>query len=86
MFELKLEKLCDYTITITSEEKLQMTRLKKRSSQNYQLMLFLKKQQFNQQKKMQLADFVIENDVDIQITKKSLQTLVDKLNKIRYNK
>ena len=82
LFECQLESLCDYTITVKTSKRLQKKRLKMRNFQQFRFMEFLQKQQLSQKEKIRRADFVIENKMNLKKTKKSLQSLVDKLNKI----
>ena len=67
LFESNLEKLFDYTISISVEDLLRHNRLKNRSVENYNDMIKLEKYQLTNQEKAIRADFVLnslENDDD----------------------
>ena len=80
LFEAKMEAMFDRIILITADEKIRLERLIKRNNFNHEHALARIKSQMPQDEKTKLADFVIDNNSNIETLEKNTENqCMDKL-------
>ncbi|MGV6828093.1 MAG: dephospho-CoA kinase [Flavobacteriales bacterium] len=81
LFENGTSKNCDYTILVTSPKKVKIQRILQRDKTTLEAIEARMNNQWLDEKKEKLADFVIEN-IDLEITKEKVKKLYLKLSKL----
>lgn len=82
LFEANFDKICDVTITISIDDNLRLNLLRKRNKENFAFYQTLEKQQFSQNKKIKLADYVIKNDLNKENMIYQIKSIIDSCNKL----
>ncbi|OPC56958.1 dephospho-CoA kinase [Elizabethkingia miricola] len=86
LFELKLNLQCDKSLLVTADESIRIKRVMDRDSKTYREVEKVIDNQMPERKKIRLADYVIENNSDMQhlrlSTEKIMTSLVNDLHKI----
>ncbi len=82
LYELDLAYLFDKVIVVYANEQIRNQRLLKRNKDSYLKMKQLEKFQLSQEIKMTKADYLIDNNFDIENVKNQVQKLVDLLKKL----
>ena len=86
LFELKLNLLCDKSLLVTADESIRIKRVMDRDSKTYREVEKVIDNQMPERKKIRLADYVIENNSDMQhlrlSTEKIMTSLINDLHKI----
>ena len=80
LFEANLTNLFDYTIAISVNDNLRHKMLEKRDVRQYQNMIKLEQQQFDNDTKVKLANFVINSNYDEVENLKQLEVIIQKIN------
>ena len=86
LFELKLNLQCDKSLLVTADESIRIKRVMDRDSKTYREVEKVIDNQMPERKKIRLADYVIENNSDMQhlrlSTEKIMTSLINDLHKI----
>lgn len=82
LFEARLENIFDRIIVVWSPEKLQIKRLRDRNGMGMISALNRLRAQIPLNKKLKLADFVIDNSKTIPATRKQVKTIFERLTKV----
>ncbi|AQX09136.1 dephospho-CoA kinase [Elizabethkingia ursingii] len=86
LFELKLNLQCDKSLLVTADESIRIKRVMDRDSKTYREVEKVIDNQMPERKKIRLADYVIENNSDMQhlrlSTEKIMASLISDLHKI----
>ncbi|PUB33508.1 dephospho-CoA kinase [Elizabethkingia sp. YR214] len=86
LFELKLNLQCDKSLLVTADESIRIKRVMDRDSKTYREVEKVIDNQMPERKKIRLADYVIENNSDMQhlrlSTEKIMTSLISDLRKI----
>ncbi|MDQ8747121.1 dephospho-CoA kinase [Elizabethkingia miricola] len=86
LFELKLNLQCDKSLLVTADESIRIKRVMDRDSKTYREVEKVIDNQMPERKKIRLADYVIENNSDMQhlrlSTEKIMTSLISDLHKI----
>lgn len=86
LFELKLNLQCDKSLLVTADESIRIKRVMDRDSKTYREVEKVIDNQMPERKKIRLADYVIENNSDIEhlrlSTEKIMASLISDLHKI----
>ncbi len=86
LFELKLNLQCDKSLLVTADESIRIKRVMDRDSKTYREVDKVIDNQMPERKKIRLADYVIENNSDMQhlrlSTEKIMTSLISDLHKI----
>lgn len=86
LFELKLNLQCDKSLLVTADESIRIKRVMDRDSKTYREVEKVIDNQMPERKKIRLADYVIENNSDVQhlrlSTEKIMASLISDLHKI----
>ncbi len=80
LFETGLDKYFDKTVLITTDEKIRLERLMKRNSLTEKEALVRIKSQGNEDTKIQQADYVIENSLDVLTLESKAEEFITSLN------
>lgn len=85
LFELKLNLQCDKSLLVTADESIRIKRVMDRDSKTYREVEKVIDNQMPERKKIRLADYVIENNSDMQhlrlSTEKIMASLISDLHK-----
>lgn len=79
LFELNLHKTCYKSILITAEENIRIRRVMERDGRTYREVKEIIDRQMPEAEKIKLADFVIENNGDLETLKNITQNTVEEL-------
>ena len=86
LFELKLNLQCDKSLLVTADESIRIKRVMDRDSKTYREVEKVIDNQMPERKKIRLADYIIENNSDMQHlrlnTEKIMTNLISDLHKI----
>ena len=86
LFELKLNLQCDKSLLVTADESIRIKRVMDRDSKTYREVEKVIDNQMPERKKIRLADYIIENNSDMQHlrlnTEKIMTSLISDLHKI----
>ena len=86
LFELKLNLQCDKSLLVTADESIRIKRVMDRDSKTYREVEKVIDNQMPERKKIRLADYIIENNSDMQHlrlnTEKIMANLISDLHKI----
>ncbi|MCL1667891.1 dephospho-CoA kinase [Elizabethkingia ursingii] len=86
LFELKLNLQCDKSLLVTADESIRIKRVMDRDSKTYREVEKVIDNQMPERKKIRLADYVIENNSDMQhlrlSTEKIMTSLISDLHKL----
>lgn len=82
LFETNFYKLCKVNVCINIDENLRNNLLYNRNKDNYKFLKILELQQFTQQQKNELADYIINNDLNESSLKKQVNNLIDYCKKL----
>jgi len=83
LFEAGLDTICDYVIVVRAGQKVQIARIQKRSHWTQSEILKRMKAQMPMNKKVARANFVIDNQGNINQTRKGVEALWQELKKTR---
>lgn len=83
LFEAGLDKVCDHIIVVYASPKVQIARIQKRSHWTKYEILKRMKAQMPIEKKIARADFVIDNQGNINQTKKGVEKIWQELKKMK---
>ncbi|PIE50429.1 MAG: dephospho-CoA kinase [Flavobacteriales bacterium] len=78
LFELKLHEQCYQSILVTANDKMRIKRVMDRDDKTYREVEMIVNAQMPEKDKMNLADFVIENNADVEALKLATQELMKK--------
>lgn len=81
LFEAGMENMVDYIVVVASREENQISRLRERNGLSREEALQRIKSQLDLQKKIQAADFVLDNDNTREFLRKKVDLLWEKLQK-----
>ncbi len=79
LFESGFDDLCDITVVVYAEEKVQYERLMKRDNLSYDQARVRIESQLSLSEKVKLADYVIDNSNSLLETKRAFQAFLDKI-------
>jgi len=79
LYETGMEKLCDKTILVCADENIRLTRLIARNNFSQEHALSRIKSQMPQEKKTELADFIIDNNSDLDSLKNQTEQILKEL-------
>lgn len=79
LFEAKMDKLCDLTIFVNTKEDVRLDRLEKRATMPLKDAKKLNAQVMSAKEKIALADITIENSNDLNLTKKQIEKIMEKI-------
>jgi len=79
LFELKLHLQCYKNILITAEKNIRINRVMYRDSKTYQDVESIMKTQMLEEEKIKLADYIIENNKDIEDLKFNIYEIITKI-------
>ena len=82
LFELNLDKNCFKTILVTADESLRIKRVMERDGKTCQEIKNIIQKQMSEQEKIKRADFIIENNTDLENWGKEVERMLLELNKI----
>lgn len=82
LFELNLDKNCFKTILVTADESLRIKRVMERDGKTCQEIKNIIQKQMSEQEKIKRADFIIENNTDLENLGKEVERMLLELNKI----
>ncbi|WGL68340.1 dephospho-CoA kinase [Elizabethkingia anophelis] len=86
LFELKLNLQCDKSLLVTADESIRIKRVMDRDAKTYREVEKVIDNQMSERKKIRLADYIIENNSDMQHlrlnTEKIMANLISDLHKI----
>lgn len=82
LFELNLDKNCFKTILVTAAESLRIKRVMERDGKTCQEIKNIIQKQMSEQEKIKRADFIIENNTDLENLGKEVERMLLELNKI----
>ena len=82
LFELNLDKNCFKTILVTADESLRIKRVMERDGKICQEVKNIIQKQMSEQEKRKIADFIIENNTDLENLGKEVERMLLELNKI----
>ncbi|AQW90278.1 dephospho-CoA kinase [Elizabethkingia anophelis] len=86
LFELKLNLQCDKSVLVTADESIRIKRVMDRDAKTYREVEKVIDNQMPERKKIRLADYIIENNSDMQHlrlnTEKIMANLISDLHKI----
>ena len=80
LFESKMENIFDKVLVISSNEDVRLKRLQKRDPISYKDMLKLQQYQFSDKEKVERADYVIQNNDNLDDTVKQIDELIKIIN------
>ena len=79
LFESKMDKLCDLTIFVNTKEDIRLNRLEKRATMPLKDAKKLNAQVMSAKEKIALADIVVENSNDLNLTKNQIKKIMEKI-------
>lgn len=79
LFELKLNESCYKSILVTAEENIRIKRVMDRDGRTYREVKEIIDKQIPETEKMKLADFVIENNFDLETLKEFTEQVLQEL-------
>lgn len=82
LFEINFEKYLDKTVVVYSNKEIQIKRLMERDKIDYEYALKKIDSQFSQDKKVELADYVIDNSFSKEETIKNINSLIEKIKEL----
>ena len=82
LFELNLDKNCFKTILVTADESLRIKRVMERDGKTCQEIKNIIQKQMSEQEKIKRADFIIQNNTDLENLGKEVERMLLELNKI----
>ena len=82
LFELNLDKNCFKTILVTADESLRIKRVMERDGKTCQEVKNIIQKQMSEQEKRKRADFIIENNTDLESLRNEVDIILFELNKI----
>lgn len=82
LFELNLDKNCFKTILVTADESLRIKRVMERDGKTCQEVKNIIQKQMSEQEKRKRADFIIQNNTDLENLGKEVERMLLELNKI----
>ena len=82
LFELKLNESCYQSILVTSEENIRIKRVMDRDDRTYREVKEIIDKQMPESEKVKLADFVIENNLDLHTLKEFTKQTITELKRI----
>ena len=82
LFELNLDKNCFKSILVTTDEKVRIKRVMERDGKTCQEVKNIIQKQMSEQEKRKRADFIIENNTDLENLGKEVERMLLELNKI----
>lgn len=84
LFELKLNESCYKSILVTAEENIRIKRVMDRDGRTYREVKEIIDKQMPETEKMKLADFVIENNFDLETLKEFTEQVLQELKKLDF--
>lgn len=82
LFEINFEKYLDKTVVVYSNKEIQIKRLMERDKIDYEYALKKIDSQFSQDKKVELADYIIDNSFSKEETIKNINSLIEKIKEL----
>lgn len=82
LFELNLDKNCFKTILVTADESLRIKRAMERDGKTCQEIKNIIQKQMSEQEKIKRANFIIQNNTDLENLGKEVERMLLELNKI----
>ena len=82
LFELNLDKNCFKSILVTTDEKVRIKRVMERDGKTCQEVKNIVQKQMSEQEKRKRADFIIENNTDLESLRNEVDIILFELNKI----
>ncbi|MCB1160530.1 MAG: dephospho-CoA kinase [Leptospiraceae bacterium] len=83
LFESGADALCDATLTVAVEESIAQERVQKRDGMNESEFRARLSKQMNLKKKLELSDFIINNNGDLSILKKECENIYHTINQYK---
>ena len=80
LFELKLNESCYQSILVTADENIRIKRVMDRDGRTYREVKEIIDKQMPEVDKVKLADFVIQNNTDLESLKEFTHQVLDELN------
>jgi dephospho-CoA kinase len=82
LFELKLNESCYQSILVTADENIRIKRVMDRDGRTYREVKEIIDKQMPEADKVKLADFVIQNNTDLESLKEFTQQVIDELQRM----
>ena len=82
LFELKLNESCYQSILVTADENIRIKRVMDRDGRTYREVKEIIDKQMPEAEKVKLADFVIQNNTDLESLKEFTQQVIDELQRM----
>ena len=82
LFELKLNESCYQSILVTADENIRIKRVMDRDGRTYREVKEIIDKQMPEVDKVKLADFVIQNNTDLESLKEFTQQVIDELQRM----
>ena len=82
LFELKLNESCYQSILVTADENIRIKRVMDRDGRTYREVKEIIDKQMPEVDKVKLADFVIQNNTDLETLKEFTQQVIDELQRM----
>ena len=82
LFELKLNESCYQSILVTAEENIRIKRVMDRDGRTYREVKEIIDKQMTESEKVKLADFVIENNFDLETLKEFTEQVITELQRM----
>ena len=82
LFELKLNESCYQSILVTADENIRIKRVMDRDGRTYREVKEIIDKQMPEVEKVKLADFVIQNNTDLESLKEFTQQVIDELQRM----
>ena len=82
LFELKLNESCYQSILVTADENIRIKRVMNRDGRTYREVKEIIDKQMPEVDKVKLADFVIQNNTDLESLKEFTQQVIDELQRM----
>ncbi|MFA6739087.1 MAG: dephospho-CoA kinase, partial [Bacilli bacterium] len=79
LFESGMDQLCDWTVFVNTNDKVRRKRLKERGTMPLKDTKKLTDRVLNASQRIQRATLVIDNSLDLEVTKKQVQRIVNRL-------
>lgn len=84
LFELKLNESCYRTVLVTADEDIRIKRVMDRDGRTYREIKEIIKKQMPENEKVKLADFVIENNADLETLKVLTKQVITELKRMDF--